>query len=177
MLDDERRAPRAGRLMAGRRRFGNLRKRALGRWQARYLGPDGLMHSAPNTFFATERDGAQWLTPMESEIIRGEWQAPEAGEVVLSAYGDRWIADRKLAPRTRQGYEYLLALHIGPHHGAAGSRRGQAGHDPGVAAPLHRRRHSRAAGRQGVRPAPGHFQYRDEGGRDHPAEPVLDQRL
>ena len=101
----------------GRRRFGNLRKRASGRWQARYLGPDGLDHSAPNTF-ATEREGEQWLTLIESEIIRGRWHAPEAGEVKLSAYGEKWIAERKLAPRTRQGYEYLFTLHIEPQLGA-----------------------------------------------------------
>ena len=100
----------------GRRRFGNLRKRGSGRWQARYLGPDGLMHSAPHTF-ATEREGEQWLTLIESEIIRGQWQAPEAGEVTISSYGERWIAERKLAPRSRQGYEYLFSLHIEPHLG------------------------------------------------------------
>ena len=100
----------------GRRRFGNLRKRPSGRWQARYLGPDGLMHAAPTTF-ATEREGEQWLTLIESEIIRGHWQAPEAGEVTLSSYDERWIAERKLAPRSRQGYEYLFSLHIAPHLG------------------------------------------------------------
>jgi integrase len=100
----------------GRRRFGNLRRRGSGRWQARYLGPDGLMHSAPNTF-ATEREGEQWLTLIESEIIQGQWQAPEAAEVTLSSYGERWIAERKLAPRSRQGYEYLFSLHIESHLG------------------------------------------------------------
>ena len=40
---------------AGHRRFGNIRKRSSGRWQARYIGPDGLEHTAPNTF-ATDRE-------------------------------------------------------------------------------------------------------------------------
>jgi hypothetical protein len=100
----------------GRRRFGNLRKRGSGRWQARHLGPDGLMHAAPSTF-ATERKGEQRLTLIESEIIRGQWPAPEAGEAPLSSYGERWIAERKLAPRSRQGCEYLFSLHIEPHLG------------------------------------------------------------
>jgi hypothetical protein len=30
----------------GHRRFGNVRKLASGRFQARYLGPDGLMRTA-----------------------------------------------------------------------------------------------------------------------------------
>lgn len=100
----------------GRRRFGNLRQRSSGRWQARYIGPDGLEHSAPNTF-ATEREAEQWLILTESEIIRGQWQAPEAGEVKVLAYAEKWIAERKLAPRSRQGYEYLPSLHIAPHLG------------------------------------------------------------
>lgn len=102
---------------AGRRRFGNVRRRESGRWQARYLGPDGLMRSAPRTF-ATQRQALSWLTTVEAEIIKGEWIAPEGGEVVFAAYAARWIAERKLAPRTRQGYEYLFALHIAPHLGA-----------------------------------------------------------
>ena len=100
----------------GRRRFGNVRKRESGRWQARYIGPDSLTRTAPHTF-GTERQAQKWLTLIESEIIKGEWVAPEAGEILLGNYGPRWIAERKLAPRTRQGYEYLFRLHIKPHVG------------------------------------------------------------
>ncbi|SCL38790.1 Site-specific recombinase XerD [Micromonospora rhizosphaerae] len=105
--------------MAGakrRRRFGNVRKLPSARWQARYLGSDGVMRTAPQTF-ATERQAEKWLTVVESEILRGEWVPPEAGEIRLSDYGDRWIRERRLAPRTRQLYEYLFALHIRPHLG------------------------------------------------------------
>jgi integrase len=101
----------------GRRRFGNVRKRASGRYQARYIGPDGIERNAPHTF-ETERQAEQWLTIVESEIIKGSWVAPEAGEVELGEYAKQWIAERKLAPRTREGYEDLLRLHIRPHLGA-----------------------------------------------------------
>ena len=105
--------------MAGRknrRRFGNARELPSGRWQARYVGPDGLTRKAPHTF-ATERQAQQWLTVVESEIIKGSWVAPEAGEVNLDAYVERWIAERKLAPRTREAYEDLNRLYIRPHLG------------------------------------------------------------
>ncbi|MFC4072867.1 tyrosine-type recombinase/integrase [Actinoplanes subglobosus] len=95
------------------RRFGNIRKLPSGRYQARYLGPDGITRNADHTF-ETEKLAAQWLTLIESEIIRGEWQAPEAGEVHLSGYGKEWIAHRKLQPRTRENYEDLFRLHIEP---------------------------------------------------------------
>ncbi|BCY06168.1 site-specific integrase [Actinoplanes sp. L3-i22] len=97
----------------GHRRFGNVRKLPSGRFQARYLGPDGIERKAPNTF-DTERLAGKWLTLVESEIIRGEWQAPEAGDVHLVEYGRDWIAHRKLQPRTRENYEDLFRLHIEP---------------------------------------------------------------
>jgi integrase len=100
----------------GRRRFGNIRKRASGRFQARYIGPDGLERTAPNTF-ATEPAAAKWLTLIEADIIKGEWEPPEATEVKLVDFGTRWIAERKLAPLTRQGYEDLFRLHIKPYLG------------------------------------------------------------
>ena len=95
------------------RRFGNIRKLPSGRFQARYLGPDGIMRKADHTL-ETEKLAAQWLTLVESEIIRGEWQAPEADEVHLSGYGKDWIAHRKLQPRTRENYEDLFRLHDEP---------------------------------------------------------------
>jgi hypothetical protein len=61
----------ARRLMAdqpGRRRFGNVRRLPSGRWQARYIGPDGLTRTAPNTF-ATERQAQKWLTLVEGDIL------------------------------------------------------------------------------------------------------------
>ncbi|MDW5330802.1 site-specific integrase [Plantactinospora sp. KLBMP9567] len=101
---------------SGRRRFGNARRLPSGRYQARYIGPDGLERKAPHTF-ETERQAAKWLTVVESEIIKGDWVAPEAGEVELGPYGQRWIAERKLQPRTRENYEDLFRLHIRPHLG------------------------------------------------------------
>ncbi|MEV0216060.1 site-specific integrase [Micromonospora sp. ALFpr18c] len=49
---------------------------------------------------------------------QGEWSAPEAGEIKLDAYGRKWIAERKLQPRSRENYEDLFRLHICPHLGA-----------------------------------------------------------
>jgi integrase len=101
----------------GRRRFGNVRKRASGRFQARYFGPDGIERTAPTTF-ETEKQAQQWLTLVESEIIRGAWVPPEAGEVELTEYGQRWIAERKLAPRTRELYEDHFRLRVRPYLGS-----------------------------------------------------------
>ena len=53
-----------------KRRFGTIRELPSGRWQARYRGPDGLMRSAPHTF-SRQREANQWLTVVESELLRG----------------------------------------------------------------------------------------------------------
>ncbi len=105
----------------GRRRFGNVRNLPSGRWQARYLGPDQVERKAPHTF-ETERQAESWLTIVEGEIIKGEWSAPDAGNEELGEYGERWIAERKLAPRTRELYEDLFRLWIRPHLGHLTSR-------------------------------------------------------
>lgn len=50
----------AGRKPQRRSEFGTVCRLASGRWQARYLGPDGQRHTAPETF-DTETDAQDWL--------------------------------------------------------------------------------------------------------------------
>src|SRR5690242_7255784 len=98
----------------GRRRFGNVRRRESGRWQARYPGPDGRLRSAPMTF-QTRRDAEQWLTLAEARMIRGDWIDPERGSVPLGAYAEKWVRERpELRPRTVQLYRWLLGKHVTP---------------------------------------------------------------
>jgi integrase len=101
----------------GHRRFGNVRRRTSGRYQARYIGADGLLRPAPHTF-ADKGSAERWLILMESEILRGDWQAPEDGQIPLAEYALTWISERKLSPRTRELYEMLYRLHVGPYLGS-----------------------------------------------------------
>lgn len=100
----------------GHRRFGSIRKRASGRFQARYPGPDGVTRNAPHTF-ATKGDAERWLTLIEGEIIRGDWRPPEVARASLAEYARRWVAERKLEPRSRDTYTGLLAHHLEPFLG------------------------------------------------------------
>jgi integrase len=100
----------------GHRRFGSVRRRSSGRWQARYQGPDGLTRSAPMTF-DSKRSAEQWLTLMEGRILRGEWQPPDQSKVMFSSYAISWLADRRLEPRSPELYAMLLRLHIMPWFG------------------------------------------------------------
>jgi hypothetical protein len=99
---------------SGRRHFGNVRKLPSGRWQPAIWVRWDQPH-AQHTFDRERRPqvaDAHRVGHLEGGVV-----APEAGEVLLSDYGTLWIAERRLAPRTRQGYEYLFRLHIAPHLG------------------------------------------------------------
>lgn len=63
--------------MAGRRRFGKVRQLPSCRWQARYLGPNGLERPAPGTF-RTKRDAEASLIRTEAQTLDGAWLSPEA---------------------------------------------------------------------------------------------------
>lgn len=108
--------PFGGDLLEARVLPANVRKLQSGRWQARYQGPDGLMRSAPETF-GSKRDAEQWLTVIESDVLRGDWSDPLAGRVPLGDYGRKWIEERKLSQRTREEYERLWCRHIDPFLG------------------------------------------------------------
>ena len=102
----EARVPRTGH----RRSFGSLRRLPSGRYQASYVGPDGLRHAAPTTF-DTKGDAEGWLSIRRSEIVRGAWLPPEPakpGHMTLGRYADGWLEDRELKPRTRAHYRRIL---------------------------------------------------------------------
>ncbi|MGI5485664.1 tyrosine-type recombinase/integrase [Microtetraspora malaysiensis] len=104
--------------MAGKRRFGRVRKLPSGRFQARYAGPDGLDRPAPSTF-ATKREAEIWLSKKEIEIQEGDWSNPNLGKITFKVYGSDWIDERPgLRPKTVQLYEGLLRLHLIPTFGS-----------------------------------------------------------
>jgi integrase len=95
-----------------RRRFGAVRRLPSGRWQARYLGPDGLMRPADRTF-PTKTSAEQWLTRTEADIIDSDWIDPDAGLILFADYATAWIDERPdLRPKTIQLYRYLLRRHL-----------------------------------------------------------------
>lgn len=128
------------------RAWGWIRKRASGRYQASYIGPDGNRHNAPNTFEA-KMDAEHWLANERRDIesaqaavrsaqarggntvIRLDWASPAqrktaiseafGTELTLSEYGKQWINQRDLKPRTKTHYASILQTHIGPKLGSA----------------------------------------------------------
>ncbi len=106
-----------------RRSWGKLRRRASGRWEASYQGPDLARHSAPVTYTA-KMDGEAWLASERKLIERGDWTPPSkrstqrhAKAKTLRAYASEWIETRNLKPRTKFGYEELIGRLIDPKLG------------------------------------------------------------
>ena len=100
-----------------RRRFGHLRRLPSGRWQAKYPGPDGKYHTAPNTFRG-KGVAEQWLVEKEAEIGREEWRAPQRGKETVATWADRWIASKiNLKPKTKADYVMTLRVYVIPRFG------------------------------------------------------------
>lgn len=99
-----------------RREFGNIRKRASGRYSASCLGPDGLRRFAGRTF-ATKADAQAWLALQQTQMRGGSWTDPALGRRRLGDYGSQWIAEHRLSPRTRDLYAGLFRRHIEPFLG------------------------------------------------------------
>jgi integrase len=102
--------------VAGKRRFGRVRRLPSGRYQARYHGPDGVDRPAGQTF-ATKADADVWLANQEVEIRSGNWLDPDLGKVAFETYARAWLRDRVLKPRTAELYDGLLRNHLLPFFG------------------------------------------------------------
>jgi integrase len=104
--------------VSNKRRFGRVRKLPSGRYQARYLGPDGQDHPAPITFKG-KRDAEQFLSLVEADIAKGRWIAPAAGRTTLTHWAEQWFsaASRTLKPKTRNTYRSVLDRLVLPHLG------------------------------------------------------------
>lgn len=122
---------------ATRRGFGRLRKLPSGRWQAAYVGPDGMLHKAPQTFPGKEL-AEGWLGGVLRAIQLGAWRSPAerdaaaraASQVETNAaltvgeYVSAWLErridpthPRPLRPTTVADYRRLVDLHILPSLG------------------------------------------------------------
>lgn len=100
--------------MAGRRRFGAVRRLPSGRWQASYQAPDGTRRTAPATF-ATKTDADRWVSAVETDLLRGTWVDDSAAKVAFGVYAKDWLASHpRIGPRWRETCERNLRLHLAP---------------------------------------------------------------
>ena len=100
-----------GRLMAHIRRHPENPKH----WQVRYRDPTSKELTKT---FRRKTDAEQFLIQVESKKQRGEWINPDRAAIKLVDWSERWLATRShLKPKTLEGYESLLQIHVLPHFG------------------------------------------------------------
>lgn len=100
--------------------FGNVRKLTSGRWQCRYPDETGQEMNGPMTF-ETSADAWAHIATVRADRARGLYHDPRKGDRLLKDYAAEWISNGgsrgKLAIRTRELYEDLIARHIEPSIG------------------------------------------------------------
>lgn len=103
--------------------FGAVRKLPSGRWQARFVGPDGVAYTAKTEAgrartFVTKADASLYLTHQRAAISKGTWTPPgpctDPAAMTIGQYAAAWLETRTLAARTRDLYASLLRRRILP---------------------------------------------------------------
>lgn len=99
-----------------RRAFGSVRKLPSGRWQASYLGPDGVRHNADVTF-PSKLEADTWLATVRADVVRDMWRMPVRSGMSLDQFAERCIRQRELKGSTRTRYVELWDTYISPSLG------------------------------------------------------------
>jgi hypothetical protein len=97
-----------------RRGWGHIRRLPSKKFQASYMGPDVLRHTAPLTF-TVRSDAEGWLACERQLIERQQWTPPAQRKaerkamITLGQYAETWLAQRTLKHTTRLHYRRCLA--------------------------------------------------------------------
>jgi len=100
-----------------KRRFGSLRKLPSGNWQVRYPGPDSVLRTDERTY-PTKTEAEDRLVEIEADVRRGEWIDPDASQISLTEYAEKWVNERDLEDSTRELYAGYLRNHLAPTLGS-----------------------------------------------------------
>ena len=102
-----------------RRGFGAIRRLPSGRFQASFVGPDTVRHTAPVTF-ETRADAEAWLVDRRREVADAgaDWLPPVARKrsrpITFGEYAEAWISTRDIKATSRDLYRSLLNNHLLP---------------------------------------------------------------
>ncbi|MFC8046781.1 tyrosine-type recombinase/integrase [Nocardia sp. NPDC057353] len=98
--------------MPARRRFGKVRKLPSGKFQASFIGPNGLRQNAPQTF-RTKTDADRWLVKVEADISRGAWLDEKLGRQRFEDYAKAYLRENSdVGPRWEETCLRNMRLHM-----------------------------------------------------------------
>ena len=92
---------------------GNVSRRPVGNWRARYRDAAHREHSR---HFDRKADAQRWLATQEVAIARGEWINPDLSKVTVGVWLPRWLALQvQLKPTTKVRYDVVMRRQVLPH--------------------------------------------------------------
>lgn len=90
----------------------HIQRRGKNRWRARYMTPDGQERSRT---FERKVDAERYVASVETDKVRGAWVDPRLSKTTFGEWAASWRSTVvHLKPKTREGYDSLLATHILP---------------------------------------------------------------
>ena len=96
-------------------------------WRVKYKVPGG---EASQSGFETKQAALGWGRDQEAKVRAGTWTDPDAGEITVSEWIDRWMALQDVGPSTAANREYLIRRFIRPYWG---KRHAELAHQRGIA--------------------------------------------
>lgn len=76
-------------------KYTHVRKLPSGRWQGRYVGPDGRSHAKT---FNQAHDAADWVTSEKERLRRRQWSDPASGRATVSELARPFVKSLTLKP-------------------------------------------------------------------------------
>lgn len=92
----------------------SIQKRPSGQWRARYRDPEGKEHAR---HFDRKADAQRWLDQVTSDLVRGTYVDPKAGQLRFGTFADEWLAAQTFDVSTHEAVELRLRVHILPTFG------------------------------------------------------------
>ncbi len=97
----------------------SVQKRQLARggasWVVRYRDPNNRPRER---WFPTAADARIFAKTVDADVVRGDYLNPTLGRTRFAYWAEQWFATTAgLKPKTRQGYESMLRVHVVPHFG------------------------------------------------------------
>lgn len=92
----------------------SIQKRPTGQWRARYRDPEGKEHAR---HFDRKADAQRWLDQVTSDLVRGTYVDPKAGQLRFGSFAEEWLAAQTFDVSTHEAVELRLRVHILPTFG------------------------------------------------------------
>lgn len=92
----------------------SIQKRPSGQWRARYRDPEGKEHAR---HFDRKADAQRWLDQVTSDLVRGTYVDPKAGQLRFGSFAEEWLAAQTFDVSTHEAVELRLRVHILPTFG------------------------------------------------------------